>query len=412
MSANQQPKSKRGRPLSKELFVMPSEFVVKLNEIGFFDAKTTRYTVWPSLPNMDKYDRIYRFRAAVQRAILVNGKEVVEIATRRSWKQMSRYLAGDDAPISVIEAVAVAADLPATWILSGTAEVAHVFIETIAQDDAKNRNSEIASDFARRAARDPAGQTLDFTLTNEDGDDLRGEEADFRVRDEETEEEPDYLTGRGALASRIREAMGDLSQRDFSIRIGVGQATLSQYLAARTEPTWSTLVRIAEASNRSLIWLMTGEDTETKAAPEPTNAIYVPRFDCHASAGHGEKVFDEPPSDILPVPREMLRNFTGNTKYLVATDVRGDSMEPTLHEGDLIIFDRSARLVDREAVYVLTVGEDLFVKRLRRIPTQDGTSLSLISDNPAYPEVRLDPDTQERVRVHGRVIWPNTSRRL
>ena len=156
-----------------------------------------------------------------------------------------------------------------------------------------------------------------------------------------------------------------------------------------------------------------GSDEHRHTAPlETANAISIPKFDCHASAGHGEKLFDEPPSAIWPIPREMLRNFTGNTKYLAATDVRGDSMEPTLHEGDLIIFDRSARLVDREAVYVLTVGEDLFVKRLRRIPTQDGTTLSLISDNPAYPEVRLDPDTQERVRIHGRVVWPNTSRRI
>lgn len=226
---------------------------------------------------------------------------------------------------------------------------------------------------------------------------------------------PDNSDARAALANRIRIAMGELSQREFSIKIGVGQATLSQYLAARTEPSWSTLLRIVEASGRSLTWLMTGDGDELQAqlAPSETpNAIAIPRFDCYASAGHGERLFEEPPQGILPIPREMLRNFTGNTAYLAATDLRGDSMEPTLHDGDLIIFDRSARHVDREGVYVLTVGEDLFVKRLRRIPTPAGMALSLISDNPAYPEVRLDPDTQERVRIHGRVIWPNTSRRL
>ena len=109
----------------------------------------------------------------------------------------------------------------------------------------------------------------------------------------------------------------------------------------------------------------------------------------------------------------MLRNFNGNPANLASIDVKGDSMEPTLADGEPIIFDRSSARFDRDAVYVITIADELFVKRVRRVPTAGGMmTLSLISDNPAYPEVTLDPETQERVRIIGRVVWPNTSRRF
>jgi len=221
---------------------------------------------------------------------------------------------------------------------------------------------------------------------------------------------------RNAFASRLREAMGADSQRTFGDKIGVGQATVRQYLSGATEPSWSTLMLIAHACGRSVSWLMTGVDdaANTEAPYSLTeNYIAVSRFSARASAGYGERVFDEPPASFWQVPREMLRGFSGNSKHLASTDISGDSMEPTLHDGEPVIFDRSSRQVDREGVYVLTVGDDLFVKRVRRVPQGDGTiALELISDNPAYEKITLAPDAQDHVRIHGHVIWPSTSRRL
>lgn len=226
---------------------------------------------------------------------------------------------------------------------------------------------------------------------------------------------PVAASDKAGLAARIRQAMGERSQREFARLIGIGHATLNQYLMGSTEPSWSTLIAIAREGDVPIFWLMTGEGgLAERDVPKlaPDNHVEISRFAIRASAGTGEKVFDEPPASFWQVPRAMLRGFSGNPKHLASIDASGDSMVPTLHDGDPVIFDRSSRQVDREGVYVLTVGDDLFVKRVRRVPQADGSvALELISDNPAYDSIALAADAQEHVRVHGRVIWPNTSRR-
>ena len=108
----------------------------------------------------------------------------------------------------------------------------------------------------------------------------------------------------------------------------------------------------------------------------------------------------------------MLRGLSRHPDQLAWLDVAGDSMAPTLADGDPVIIDQSVVAVDREGVYVLTVGAELFVKRVRRAVEPDGRiALVLVSDNRAYPDIEIGADSQEHVRVIGRVVWPNTSRR-
>lgn len=221
---------------------------------------------------------------------------------------------------------------------------------------------------------------------------------------------------RNALAGRIRVAMGDESQRSFASRIGVGHATLRQYLLGQTEPSWSTLLAIAEVSGLSISWLMTGIGSapqEPAARHSDEDMIEIARYPVAASAGCGEQIFEDAPPKVWRVPREMLRGYSGNYSMLASTDVRGDSMVPTLEDGDPIIFDRSIRAVDQDGVFVITIDNELFVKRMRKLPTPQGrVAITLLSDNPDYDAITLDHDAQNYLRIHGRVIWPDTKRRL
>lgn len=138
----------------------------------------------------------------------------------------------------------------------------------------------------------------------------------------------------------------------------------------------------------------------------------VHRYDVRASAGNGAIVFDDQPASIWRVPREMLAGFTGNAHNLASIDVCGDSMEPTLRDGDPVIFERIDH-VDRDGVFVLSIDNELFVKRMRRLPTAQGrVAINLLSDNPDYDAITLDHDAQKHMRIHGRVIWPITARRI
>jgi phage repressor protein C with HTH and peptisase S24 domain len=83
---------------------------------------------------------------------------------------------------------------------------------------------------------------------------------------------------------------------------------------------------------------------------------------------------------------------------LTAIEVQGDSMEPTLRDGDEILVDRSQRRL-RSGVHVIRLDDVLLVKRLA--PAAGG-AVEIISDNPAYGRAVRPHDEVELV---GRVVW-------
>ena len=62
-----------------------------------------------------------------------------------------------------------------------------------------------------------------------------------------------------------------------------------------------------------------------------------------------------------------LRKEYGTTDSLEGIRVSGDSMEPTLFDGDVVLIDRND-FVPKDGVYVLRIEDSLFVKRLMRLP--------------------------------------------
>src|SRR3546814_19494885 len=92
----------------------------------------------------------------------------------------------------------------------------------------------------------------------------------------------------------------------------------------------------------------------------------------------------------------------GNPRDLSVIRVTGDSMFPTLSDGDEILVDASdaaGRL--RDGLYVLRVDAAIMVKR--RAVNPAGPDFTVQSDNPAYPP-STGPDLNA-VTVIGHVLW-------
>lgn len=133
----------------------------------------------------------------------------------------------------------------------------------------------------------------------------------------------------------------------------------------------------------------------------------VPRLAVGASAGPGALDADDALLGQIGFEARWLRQLTTSPKALSIIQVAGDSMSPTLTDGDDILVDRAdgAERI-RDGIYVLRVDESLIVKRLAINPAL--RSFTVRSDNPAYPAwPDIDPDT---IDVVGRVIW--TGRRI
>ena len=126
--------------------------------------------------------------------------------------------------------------------------------------------------------------------------------------------------------------------------------------------------------------------------------IDVPRLALGASAGPGAFSPDEQPIGAFRFSARWLRDRGLDPAMLSAIAVAGDSMEPTLRDGDEILVDRRPGPL-RDGIHVVRVDEAVLVKRL---DTGFPGRIVLISDNAAYRSVEMGSGD---VDIIGRVVW-------
>ena len=130
--------------------------------------------------------------------------------------------------------------------------------------------------------------------------------------------------------------------------------------------------------------------------------VAVGRYDASLSAGPGSLV--DPHAD--PIGRvyfeaqwlSAITRAAGDNLAVVRVD--GDSMEPTLADGDWILIDRTQRKINREGVYAIRVGDVAWVKRISLNLKEK--LVQVISDNDRYPMQELGED---ELAVIGRAVW-------
>jgi len=88
-------------------------------------------------------------------------------------------------------------------------------------------------------------------------------------------------------------------------------------------------------------------------------------------------------------------------KKSVLMSIRGDSMEPLMQDGDTILIDQSDTQVMDGKIYVVTLCDELRVKRIQK----GLRGYVLRSENPRYADIPINDEDMDAFRVHGRVRW-------
>ena len=128
--------------------------------------------------------------------------------------------------------------------------------------------------------------------------------------------------------------------------------------------------------------------------------VLIPQLGVGASAGDGAEPGSEAPLAAIAFQANWVRAIAnGRPEALSVIGVEGDSMLPTLADGDQILVDTDDRERLRDGIYVLRTDDALLVKRLSVNPAT--RRLTIRSDNDAYPSW----DDPAAVTVIGRVIW-------
>ena len=127
---------------------------------------------------------------------------------------------------------------------------------------------------------------------------------------------------------------------------------------------------------------------------QKVNTVILPVYG-KASAGNGYINLDQ---EIYYFP--IKKGDFSDRSFLV--EISGNSMEPTLEDGDYALVDPDNIDYVKNKIYVVTYNDESFIKRM----VVDGKSkiVMLKSDNPEYEDILITKDMQAYLKIEGRVI--------
>lgn len=145
------------------------------------------------------------------------------------------------------------------------------------------------------------------------------------------------------------------------------------------------------------------ERTDSTAdAYDDSAFVQVPFYDVTASAGHGSCIDQELITSQISFRKDWLMAKGLQLDQLVTLKTRGDSMEPTLHDGDILLVDKRVDRIIDDSIYIVQADHHLIVKRLQQ--SLDG-AVHVISDNRQYEKQYLNPEQAAAIKIAGRVCW-------
>lgn len=168
-----------------------------------------------------------------------------------------------------------------------------------------------------------------------------------------------------------------INQRELANFLKVAPSTISMYESGQREPNFEVLESLADFFNVDLNYLLGKSDKTTKLMIEdsqPTQGLKIPVLGIVAAGIPISAVEDILDYEEVPQSWESQGEFFG-------LRIKGDSMEPRMESGDVVIVKQQSDANSGDTVIVLVNGDDATCKKLQK--TDNG--IILVSTNPKYP---------------------------
>jgi phage repressor protein C with HTH and peptisase S24 domain len=229
---------------------------------------------------------------------------------------------------------------------------------------------------------------------------------------------PTPLAGaeQAGFVARLRLVVAQWPSADRLARAtGVSPSAFRKWLKGEAEPSRDRLVALAGTAGVSVAWLAQGEGPEPdlvsldararspgEAVPDTSQFHLLPKVPEAAAAGGG-KPTTSGATEFIGFRHDWLRTtFHREPQDVILETAIGESMEPHIRNGDLLLVDTTDQTFRNFGIYVIEIRAERLVKRVQR--KFDG-SLILISDNAVYQPETISAELAKEVRVVGRVIW-------
>lgn len=129
--------------------------------------------------------------------------------------------------------------------------------------------------------------------------------------------------------------------------------------------------------------------------------IPIPLVEGKISAGKGLTPIESPMAEIKLAFRADWVRRKGDPSKMSLIRVEGDSMEPTLYSGDIVLVDGNKNYIDLHGgIYAIYINDAIMIKRVQVLLSEK--KLKIISDNTKYEPIIVSPDN---VHIIGKVIW-------
>ena len=168
----------------------------------------------------------------------------------------------------------------------------------------------------------------------------------------------------------------NINQRELSECIKVAPSTISMYENGQREPNFEVLEVLADFFNVDMNYLLGKTDKTTKLIIDKPQGLKIPVLGTVAAGIPISAVEDILDYEEVPQSWENQGEFFG-------LKIKGDSMYPTLENGDVVIVKKQSTADNGDTVIVMVNGDDATCKRYER----SETGIMLIPNNNAYNPV-------------------------
>ena len=187
---------------------------------------------------------------------------------------------------------------------------------------------------------------------------------------------------------RFLRKQAGYSQQQLAMKLGIKQASVSNWEAGKTLPDMKYLSKLMDIFNVQMDYLFSDEPRrDLDSIRVIRNAVPI-----LGSIACGQKITpDTEPDGYADLPEGISADF--------ALRCKGDSMTPTLIDGDIVLI-RSQPEVENGQIAAVNINGETTLKRVYF--RTDG--VHLIADNPGYQPIFVPAYSDEQIIVHGLAV--------
>lgn len=187
-----------------------------------------------------------------------------------------------------------------------------------------------------------------------------------------------------------------MNQKEFAAILNVAPNTYNQWETGKRQPDYNVLKKMADYFDVSIDYLV----GRTDISHPPRKGVRIPVYG-NVAADVPILAIENYDSDDPDDWEEIDEKMAANGEY-IALRIKGDSMEPKISTGDVVIIRIQPDAETGDIVVAMVNGDEATVKKLKKRPE----GILLIPSNPKYePMFYTNEDIENLpVRILGRVV--------